>query len=409
MANLPRIVSRIILATAILAALSYAVRVLTRGDRAGASEAGKGPPARAVPVVLAPVEKRDVPIWLEGLGSVTAFQQVSVRPQVDGKLEKVLFQEGQAVRRGQLLAQIDPRPFLVQLHQAEGALKRDRATQKSAGLDLDRYTALRGEKLVAQQQVDDQAAVAGQSAGAIDMDQAQVESARLNLEYTQIKAPLDGVVGVRLVDAGNIVHAADAASTIVVITQLDPVAVFLTAPEDELPRVTAAMRRGEVMCEAFSRDGAARLAVGKLAVVDNQINQSTATLKLKAIMPNGDRALWPNQFVKARVLLDTQAGALVVPAAAVQRGPKGTFVYRVGEDLKAESRDVKVAQISGDLAVLSSGVAAGEQVVVEGANQLRPGTTVQPRGADHAKGGERAAGGKGDHGGGKGDPGQSRP
>jgi multidrug efflux system membrane fusion protein len=372
-------------AVVVLAAVLFAVRLFSR-SKATASAAGKGLPVRAVPVLLAPVEKRDVPIWLEGLGSVAAFQQVSVRPQVDGKLERVLFKEGQAVKKGQVLAEIDARPFLVQLHQAEGALSRDRATQRDAKINLDRYTALRGEKLVAQQQVDDQAAVAGQSEGSIAVDQAAVEAARLNLDYAQVKAPLDGVVGVRLVDPGNIVHAADAASAIVVITQLDPVAVYLTAPEDELPRVTAALRRGEVVCEAWSRDGARKLGVGKLAVVDNQINQATATLRLKAILPNPERALWPNQFVKARLLVDTQKGALVVPAAAVQRGPRGTFVYVASADQTAESREVQVGLITGDLAVIGGGVAVGERVVVEGANQLRPGARVAPRDAGRAAG-----------------------
>jgi multidrug efflux system membrane fusion protein len=349
----------------------------SRSDSARAAEQQK---PRAVPVLLATVEKRDVPVWLEGLGSVAAFQQVSVRPQVDGRLDKVLFKEGQAVKKGQVLAQIDPRPFLVQLHQAEGALARDRATQKDAKINLERFSTLRGEKLVAQQQVDDQAAVAGQSEGAIKMDEAAVENARLQLDYAEIKSPLDGVAGVRLIDAGNIVHAADANATIVVVTALDTAAVYLTTPEDELPRVTAAMKRGEVRCEVWSRDGQKQLGVGTLAVVDNQINQSTATLKLKALVPNQDRQLWPQQFVKARLLLDVKKGAVVLPAAAVQRGPKGTFVYVVGSDQIAQSKDLSVAFVSDDLAVIASGVNPGEQVVVEGANQLRPGTPVAPRG-----------------------------
>jgi multidrug efflux system membrane fusion protein len=348
----------------------------TSHDNARANEK-----ARAVPVLLANVEKRDVPIWLEGLGSVAAWQQVQVRPQVDGRLEKVFFQEGQAVKKGQVLAQIDPRPFLVQLHQAEGAVARDKATQHDAKINLERYQTLRGEKLVAQQQVDDQAAIAGQSEGSIKMDEAAVESAKLNLDYAQIRAPLDGTVGVRLVDPGNIVHAADANSVIVVITQLDPAAIYLTVPEDELPRVTAAMKRGTVPCEAWSRDGLKKIGQGELAVVDNQINQATATLRLKAKMPNEERKLWPNQFVKARLLLDTQKGALVIPAAAVQRGPKGNFVFVVGNDNTAQSRDVQLAFTTADQAVIASGLAAGEKVVVEGANQLRPGTAVQPRAA----------------------------
>jgi multidrug efflux system membrane fusion protein len=337
-------------------------------------------------VVLVKVEKHDVPIWLEGLGTVAAWQQVSVRPQVDGRLEKVFFQEGQAVKKGQLLAQIDPRPFILQLRQAEGALARDRATQRDAKINLKRYNTLRGEHLVAQQQVDDQKAMAGQSSGAIAMDKAAVDTARLNLDYAQVKSPIDGVVGVRLVDPGNIVHAADANQVLVVVTQLDPAAVYVTASEDELPRVTAAMKRGPVLCEAFSRDGAKKLGEGKLVVVDNQINQATATLRLKALLPNPDRAFWPNQFVKARLLLDTARDALVLPQVAVQRGPKGTFVYVVGPDDIAQQRDVRIAFTSGDLGVIEAGLNVGERVVVEGANQLRPGTPVSSRGSDKTNG-----------------------
>jgi multidrug efflux system membrane fusion protein len=368
---------RLLVGAALVAVVIGGVRLATR-DTAGASEKKSAAP-RAVPVQLATVEKRDVPIWLEGLGSVAAWQQVQVRPQVDGRLDKVYFKEGQVVHKGDLLAQIDPRPFLVQLHQAEGAVARDRATQRDAKLNLDRYQTLRGEKLVAQQQVDDQAAVAGQSEGSLRVDEAAVESARLNLDYAQIRAPLDGTIGVRLVDPGNVVHAADPQSAIVVIAQLDPAAIYLTVPEDELPRVTAALKRGRVPCEAWSRDGAKKLGDGELAVVDNQINQATATLRLKAKLPNADRVFWPNQFVKARLLLETQKGALVMPAAAVQRGPKGTFVFVVAADNVAQSRDVQLAFTTGDQAVIASGVSAGERVVVEGANQLRAGTTVQAR------------------------------
>jgi multidrug efflux system membrane fusion protein len=368
---------RLVAGAATIAAVVTGVRFVTR-DSARATETKSAAP-RAVPVLLASVEKRDVPIWLEGLGSVAAWQQVQVRPQVDGRIDKVYFKEGQAVKKGDLLAQIDPRPFLVQLHQAEGAVARDKATHRDAKVNLDRYQTLRGEKLVAQQQVDDQAALAGQSEGAIQIDEAAVESAKLNLDYAQIRAPLDGTTGVRLVDPGNVVHASDPQSAIVVIAQLDPVAVFLTVPEDELPRVTAAMKGGRVACEVWSRDGAKQLGVGELAVVDNQINQATATLRLKAKLPNEERRLWPNQFVKARLLLDTQRGALVVPAASVQRGPKGTFVFVVGDDKLAQSRDVQVSLLTADQAVVAGGLSAGERVVVEGANQLRAGTAVQPR------------------------------
>ena len=348
-----------------------------------------GPGAqRAVPVLIAPVEKKDVPVWIEGLGTASAWQQVTVRTQVDGRLEQVLFREGQAVKKGQLLATIDPRPYLVQLHQAEGALARDRAQLLSGKRDLERYAELLKRGLVSRQQVDQQAATAGGSEGSVRIDEAAVESARLNLDYARIKAPLDGTVGVRLVDAGNLVHASDP-SGIVVIAQLDPAAVLFTLPEDDLPRISAAQKRGVVKVEAWDRDGKNQLGSGTLAVVDNQINQATATLRLKALMPNGDRKLWPNQFVKARLLVDTRPGALVVPASAVQRGPQGTMVYVVGKDQPptASMRPVEVVLATGDVAVLAGGVSPGEQVVVEGQNQLRPGATVSPRPASAGLGG----------------------
>ncbi|HJZ85412.1 MAG TPA: efflux RND transporter periplasmic adaptor subunit [Polyangia bacterium] len=364
------------LAIGLVLALVYA-RSRPSGAQA-ATQRDAGATARAVPVLLAPVLRRDVPVWLEGLGTVAAWQQVTVRSQVDGRLEKVFFHEGQVVHRGELLAQIDPRPFLVQLHQAEGALARDRAQLESGKLDLSRYRELTKQKLIAPQQVDQQQGAVGQATGAVEVDLAAVESARLNLDYARIKAPLDGVVGVRLVDPGNYVRAADT-SGLVVITQLDPAAVFLTLPEDDLPRVSAAQKRGEVAIETWSRDGQARLGTGTLVVVDNQINQATATLRLKAMLANPDRKLWPNQFVKARVLVDTRRGALVIPAAAVQRGPQGSFVYVVGSDKTASLRPVEIELISGDTAVLARGLEAGEQVVVEGQAQLRPGTPLVPR------------------------------
>jgi membrane fusion protein, multidrug efflux system len=342
---------------------------------ASAAEPREAPAPRAVPVQVAKVEKRDLPIWLEGLGSVTAWQQVTVRTQVDGRLDQVLFQEGQVVHRGDVLAQIDPRPFEVQLQQAEGALARDRAQLKAAAVDLERFKTLAERKLIAPQQADDQAAVAGQSQGSVQVDQAAIRSARLNIEYARIRAPIDGVVGVRLVDAGNIVHPTDT-NGLVIITQLDPAAVLFTVPQDALPRIVAARAKGDVVVEAWSRDGLARLGIGTLTVVDNQINTATSTLKLKARMANPDGQLWPNEFVKARLLVDTKHDALVVPGAAVQRGPQGTFVYVVGADQTAQMQPVEVELVTGDVAVLRRGVAAGDKVVIEGQTQLRPGSRV---------------------------------
>lgn len=373
-----RLFVRLFVAAAAIGALLYFVRArpTTTGAQA-ATVSGPGAP-RAVPVLIAPVEQRDIPVWLEGLGTVTAWQQVTVRPQVDGRLDRIFFREGQTVHRGELLAQIDPRPYQVQLHQAEGALARDRAQLEAGKRNLERFRTLRESNFVAVQQVDDQVALVGQAEGSVQIDMAAVESARLNLDYARITAPLDGIVGVRLVDAGNLVRAADT-NGIVVITQVDPVAVIFTLPQDELPRITQAQRRGAVPIEAWSRDGQTRIATGQLMVIDNQINQTTATLRLKALVRNLDRQLWPNQFVKARLLLDTERGALVVPATAVQRGPQGTLVYVVDQKQMASPRPVEVKLVTAEVAVLAKGLTPGEQVVVEGQNQLRPGAQVMAR------------------------------
>jgi membrane fusion protein, multidrug efflux system len=382
-----------VVAVVLVVVIGLIVRARTSGDGA---EAAKAPEPqggqRAVPVTLADVEVKDVPVWLEGLGTVVAWQQVTVRPQVDGRLDKVFFTEGQAVKKGDVLAQIDPRAFSAQLHQAEGALARDSSTLHDAHINLERYKQLVSQKLIAQQQLDDQAALAGQAEGAVHTDEAQIETAKLNLDYARVRAPIDGVVGVRLVDPGNVVHQADA-NGLVVITELDPSALFITVPEDVLPSVTAAMARGEVPVEAWSRDGLTKLGQGSLYVIDNQINQATATLRLKAKLPNPDRKLWPNQFVKARVLLETRKGATVVPATALQRGPQGVYVYLAGPDGKALQRPVEIAQTVGDVAIVGKGLSAGERVVVEGQNQLRPGSPLQERGGGGDHGGGQHGGG----------------
>jgi multidrug efflux system membrane fusion protein len=348
-----------------------------RRKESTANTADAGAP-QVVPVVATLVDKRDVPIYLDGLGSILAYKTVTVRTQVDGRLNRVLFKEGQRVHVGDLLAEIDPRPFLVQLHQAEGALLRDKAAFQAGNLNLQRFISLRAGNLVAQQQVDDQRSLVRQSEGSMRVDEAQIESARLNLDYARVRSPIEGVTGVRVVDPGNIVHPGDQ-NGIVILTQLDPIALLFTLPQDDLPKVQEALAAGPLTVEAYSRDAAQKLGVGQLTLIDNQINQATATMRLKAVLPNPKFALWPNQFVKARLFVSTRRGAIVVPATVVQQSPKGTFAYVVKADRTVEPRPVEIEMTLGEIALIRKGLATGEQVVVDGQNQLRPGIQVAPR------------------------------
>ena len=393
-----KILLRSVLVLVVLAGTGWLIQSRVRAAAAPAAagkDAAAGAADRVVPVVAVPVAQRDMPVYLDGLGNVLASATVTVRAQVDGRLDRVAFREGQEVHRGDLLAQIDPRPFQNQLHTGEAALARDRAQLLGAKHNLDRYTEMAKEGLAGSQQVDDQRVSVAQLEATTRGDQVVIDSARLQLDYARVTAPIDGVTGVRLVDQGNIVRASDPTG-LVVITQVDPIAVIFTLPQDDLPRISKQLAQGEVVVEAMSRDGGTRLATGKLALVDNQINQATATLRLKALFDNPQRALWPNQFVKTRLLLSTRKGALVIPAAVVQRGPQGTFAYVVGPDQKAVLRPIQTEGTEGELAVVTSGLTVGEQVVVDGQSQLRPGSKVStrpvdgapgaPEGKDHAKG-----------------------
>jgi multidrug efflux system membrane fusion protein len=350
--------------------------------RGAAHDAGAAPPAssaaRVVSVLTAKATQEDVPVWLEGLGTVTAYFRVTVKPQVDGRLVSVSFTEGHSVKKGELLAQIDPRPFAIQLESARAALARDQANRKNAEATVLRDEALAKDSLIPAQQLADQRSTAAQLAAQVSADQAQIDAARLNLEYARITSPIDGVAGVRQVDPGNVVRQTDP-NGLVVVTQIDPIAVFFTLPEDQLPAVRDAMSQGTLEVEAFSRDGARSLGTGELAMIDNEINQATATVRLKAIFKNADHRLWPNQFVKARLKLTTHSNALVVPTTAVQHGPNGTFVYVVSADGTAGLRTVKVSSTEGERAILASGVAAGDAVVVSGQAQLRPGAKVSSK------------------------------
>ncbi len=378
-----RVVLLLLLAAAIGGG-AWLVRARGRAASAAAAAAASAMQNRVVPVLTAEVARRDVPIVREGLGNVAAFYTVTVKTQVDGRIDRVAFREGQRVKKGDVLVQIDPRPFAIQLESAQAAIARDNANLKNAQLNLERYKTLSQQNLIAVQQYTDQQATVDQLDAQVRSDRALIDSAKLNLDYARITSPIDGVTGVRLVDPGNVVHAADPGG-LVVVTQLDPIAVFFTLPEDDLPDITAATAGGATLSvEALSRDGDKPLGRGTLSVIDNQINQQTATIRLKSIFPNPQSALWPNQFVKARLQLSTRKDALVVPAAVVQHGPSGTFAYVVGANATAEMRPVVVETTQGDLAVIKGGLAPGEQVIVDGQAQIRPGSRVAPRPAASA-------------------------
>ncbi len=338
----------------------------------------KPPPPPVVSVVLSPVRRQDVTLTLDGLGTVVPLDTVMVKSRVDGQLVAVNFKEGQEVMKGDVVAEIDPRPFLVAVAQAEGTLRRDKATAQNNRLNLERLSGLVAEHLVAPQQVDNARALVAQDVGTLAVDEAALASARLNLEWSRVVAPTTGVAGIRLVDPGNLVHASDPTG-IVVLTRLDPTTVVFTLPQDALPRLAEAAATGRPVVEAFDRTGGVLLGTGTLLAIDNQVSQTTATVRLKAELPNPERKLWPNAFVRARIEVGRRENALVIPSVAVQRGPKGPLVYVVGKDGTAELRPIEIDLTQGPLTVITGGLEEGEQVVVDGQSLLRPGARVQPR------------------------------
>jgi membrane fusion protein, multidrug efflux system len=340
---------------------------------------------RVVSVAIARVQRQDVPVYLSGLGSVTAFNTANIKSRVDGQIMKVNFREGQNVRKGDLLIEIDSRPFQAQLDQMQAQLFRDQAQLRDAQLNLQRYTALIPSGSIAQQQVDTQKALTDQLEGTVRTDQAQIENAKLQIVYCHITAPFDGRIGLRQVDPGNIVHSADA-NPMLILTQLQPIAVIFTLTEDVLPTVSQHMRRGTLEVDAFSRDDQTKLASGKLLTIDNQIDPTTGTAKLKAIFDNKDNVLWPNQFVNADLLLETRKNSTVVPTAAILRGPQGTFVYAVNPDKTVQDRAVTVSLAQGDTTVISAGLNPGDTVVTDGQDKLQRGSRIEPRAASPSGG-----------------------
>jgi multidrug efflux system membrane fusion protein len=342
---------------------------------------GRGQQGQVVPVAIAKAELRDLPIVLTGLGSIEAFNTVTIKSRIDGQLVQVAFKEGQQVRKGDLLAVIDPRPYEVQLGQMQANLFKDQAALKDAALNLERFQALFKEGVISKQQLDTQGSQAGQLEGAVRADQAQIDTVKLNLVYTRITAPVSGRIGLRLVDVGNIVHASDP-NGLLVITQLQPIAALFTLPEDNLPNISRYMKNGSLQVEAYSRDDQTKIATGKLTTIDNQIDPATGTGKLKAVFENLNSSLWPNQFVNVHLLLEVRKNNIVVPAAAIQRGPQGTYVFTVKPDNTAEMRPVSVSLTVGNFAAVDRGLAVGEPVVTDGQDKLQPGSHVEARGGN---------------------------
>jgi multidrug efflux system membrane fusion protein len=357
---------------------SQAATAAAAPGAAAKGKGGSGAGGFVVPVVVSTAQRGDLPVYFNGLGTVTAFNTVTVRSRVDGQLVSVAFKEGQFVHQGDLLAQIDPRPFQVQLEQAVGQLAKDQAQRKDAEVNFERYKLLFKEGVIPQQQLDTQGALVGQVDGAIESDQSQIDNAKLQLTYSRITAPISGRIGLRLVDAGNIVHASDT-NGLLVITQLQPISVIFSLPQDQLPQVNAKLHAGvQLGVDAYDRDDTAKIASGKLETIDNQIDITTGTYKLKSVFTNADNALFPNQFVNVHLLVDTKHNLTIVPAAAIQRGPQGTYVYAADTDNTAKIRIVTIAQATGDSVGLSAGLNSGDRVVIDGLDKLQDGTKINP-------------------------------
>jgi multidrug efflux system membrane fusion protein len=367
------IVSALLVVAALIAGTVY-----TRSKSNTTTSAGARSQTLPVPVAEGVVSTGDVPIYLDGLGTVQAFNTVAVHVRVDGQLMKVTFMEGQDVKTGDVLAQLDPAPYQAAFDQAVAKKAQDAAQLANARLDLQRYADLLKSDSITQQIYDTQKALVSQFEATVNADQAAAESAKVNLDYTTIRSPIDGRVGIRQVDTGNIVHASDA-NGLVVVTQLRPISVVFTLPEQTLPKLQQFQSSNSAFTVlAVSRDNTNVLGAGILAVIDNQIDTTTGTLKLKATFANENLRLWPGQFVNTRLLLTTRTDSPVVPASVVQRGPDGAFAFIIQEDQTVKMRPLKIAQIEGGMALIDEGLKPGERVVVDGQYKLQPGSHVKP-------------------------------
>jgi membrane fusion protein, multidrug efflux system len=362
--------------------LGLGVALLICGALAGCSRGQKNAkasaPPPAVPVGVATVRQRDFPVYLTGLGSVLAFNTVSLKTRIDGQITEVNFQEGQDVKVGQLLIQIDPKPYDVALATAQANLQRDEAQLRYAQVQFERQKALYAGGVIANQDLDTQEASLGQYEGTIAADKAAIDSAKLNLFYTHITSPINGRIGLRMVDIGNYVQAT-ATTPMAIITQMHPIAIDFTLPEDQLQTVRQRMKDGTLAVDVYSRDDQTKLSTGKLLTIDNQIDQTTGTAKLKAVFENPDNNLWPNQFVNVHLLLETKKDAITMPVAAVQRGPQGTYTYVVDANNTVELRPIQLAMTQGNAAVVASGLQPGERVVTDGQEKLQAGSRVTPQ------------------------------
>ncbi|MGA3084316.1 MAG: MdtA/MuxA family multidrug efflux RND transporter periplasmic adaptor subunit [Thermodesulfobacteriota bacterium] len=378
----------IILVVIVLAgAVTFTYWGKSKNKQPGIAKKEISPLARAIPVMAVTAKEGDMKVFLNGLGSVTPINTVTIKSRVDGQLMEVLFREGQIVARGQLLARIDPRPFEVQLTQAEGQMARDQAILKNARDDLERYRTLWKQDLIQKQMLDTQEALVRQYEGTIKTDQGLIDNARLQLIYCRITAPVSGRTGLRLVDPGNIVHAADP-NGLLVITQLQPITVVFSLPEDSLARVLPQLKAGQrPQVDVYDREQSKKLATGFLLTVDNQIDPNTGTFKLKAMFENKDQQLFPNQFVNASLLVNVKHNTIIIPAAAIQRGSQGTYVYSVKTDRTVELRPVTAGEIQNGEVSIEKGLSAGALVVVDGAERLREGAKVELKGPGNGRGG----------------------